>query len=273
VAVELTSTGIAALDTFLKGGLPRGYTTLLLGPSGAGAEIFAKQFAAGGGRRSVYVTTDETDDEVRGAARDAGWDFGKVELVDLQSDFADAMMAEQEKEHEAAPKPETKKRSFDPRDLVEGTSSLDVLRPSAKVRRRMQAEAADEGRDYLGRLLRPFSRLQTPDRMVVHSLDFFLNLYPVEQVVAVLTALKAANARSGGLLLLVLSKGAHGGTVERRLELMADCLIELEVNRKGTTFERFFLVRKVKNRAFGLGVSTYEITPHGFELETLERIV
>jgi hypothetical protein len=107
----------------------------------------------------------------------------------------------------------------------------------------------------------------------VHSLDFFLNQNTMEEVVAALTAIKAATSRNGGLALWVLSKGAHGAATERRLELLADCLLELEVTRKGTTFERFFMVKKVKNRAYGIGVSTYDITPQGFRLETLERIV
>jgi KaiC/GvpD/RAD55 family RecA-like ATPase len=264
-----TSTGIEALDIFLKGGLPRGYTTLMLAPAGSGSEIFAKQFAAGGPNdKVVYVTTDESTNEVHSTARSSGWNFANVTVVDLQTEFAEAMMDAQQKARDR-PKDAPVRRTFDPRELVEGTSSLDLMRGRSKP----AAEGRLPDTDYLGRLLDPFSRLRSPDRMVVHSLDFFLNLYPLENVVSALTALKAANAKSGGLLLLVLSKGAHGGNAERRLELLADCLIELEVTRKGTSFERFFMVKKVKNRSYGIGVSTYEITPQGFHLETLERIV
>jgi len=270
---EPAPTGIEALDTFLRGGLPPGFTTLMLAPAGAGAEIFAKQFAAARPpQRAVYITTDESTQEVRATAQEAGWDFQGVEVVDLQTRFAEAMLdAQQRARDEASGRPAPTK-GFDPRDLVENTSSLDLLRPSSPSAAQPPRQPMS-GTDYLGSLLDPFSRLRGPDRMVVHSLDFFLNLYPVEQVVSALTALKAANARQGGLLLLVLSKGAHGGTVERRLELLADCLLELEMTRKGTTFERFFLVKKVKNRTHGIGVSTYEVTPKGFRLETLERIV
>lgn len=271
------STGVTALDTFLKGGLPKGFTTLLLAPVGSGSEIFAKQFAQGHAReRGLYVTTDESANEVDGAVRSAGWDFSAVQIVDLQSDFAEAMMEAQQKQMDK-PRSDTApaKRGFDPRDLVEGTSSMDLLkRPTPGWGSGdLPAAAVTSRTDYLGRLLEPYSKLRTPDRVVIHSLDFFLNLYPVDQVVSALTALKAANSKNGGLLLLVLSKGAHGATTERRMELLADCLIELEVTRKGTTFERFFMVKKVKNRTVGIGVSTYEVKPDGFQLETLERIV
>lgn len=261
-AGTVVGTGIEALDQFLKGGLPRGFTSLLLAPAGAGAEIFAKQFCAGSpGDQVAYITTDESASEVRQAVEEAGWDFSHVEVIDLQTEFAESMMASQEKRRA----PEDRAR-VDPRRLVEGADSMDYLR-------RQHGKTATGQIDYLQRLVSVQSRMRPPDRVVVHSLDFFLNHHSVEEVVAALTALKAATARNGGLALWVLSKGAHGAAAERRLELLADCLLELEVTRKGTTFERFFMVKKVKNRAYGIGVSTYDITPQGFRLETLERIV
>lgn len=272
MARDLSPTGIEALDTFLGGGLPHGFTTLLLAPSGAGAEIFAKQFACGGRQKAVYATTDESEEEVLDTVAGAGWDFGNVDVLDLQSIFAEQMLDAQQQDQRAPAEPAPqKRRKFDPRDLVEGTSSTDFLRRGGTTPPR--EPAAQEPTEYLTMLLDPFSKLRRPDRMVVHSLDFFLNLYPIERVVQALTALKAANAKSRGQLLWVLSKGAHGATTERRLELLADCLIELEMTRKGTTFERFCLVKKVKNRAHGIGVSTYEVGADGFHLETLERIV
>lgn len=254
--MELVTTGIDPLDVFLGGGLPRGYTTLLLAPSGGGSEIFAKQFATGKGGRTIYISTDETGPEVLQAAADGGWSFEDVEIVDLETAFAKMMLREQGPEVDRA-------RSFDPRDLVEGATMPEL---------RIAYEDEDDS-DYLGRLIRPFERGESPARLVVHSLDFFLNLYSLERVAAVLTALKAANARGGGQLLMVVAKGAHDDKAERRLELLADCVIELEVNRKGTTFERFFLVKKVKNRPNAIGVSTYKLGQSGISLETLERIV
>lgn len=263
---DLTPTGIPELDMFLHGGLPAGFTTLVLAPPGSGVEIFAKQFACGRSQdRTVYVTTDESRREVQSAVAQAGWDATHVEVVDLQTEFAEAMMEAQGPEAGSGQAP----RRFDPRELVEGTHSYDVL----ERWREGDGGTGGRDRDYLRRLVDPFSRLRHPDRMVVHSLDFFLNLYPPEKVVAVLTALKAANGRAGSQLMLVLSKGAHGAQLERRMELLSDCLVELEVTRKGTNFERFFLVKKVKNRSFGVGVSTYEVRREGFHLETLERIV
>ncbi len=253
--MKMDTTGIPALDLFLQGGLPPGYTTLLLAPAGGGSEIFAKQFASGGTGVCIYVSTDETEAEVRDAVKEGGWPFAKVEILDIQTAFAKLMLEEQG--------PEVDRSSFDPRSFMEGGAAHQVRGPKGP-------RSSD---DYLGSLIEPYERAERPKRVVIHSLDFFLSLYPLEKVAAVLTALKAANSRVGGQLLMVMAKGAHGDKTERRLELLADCLIELEVNRKGTTFERFFLVKKVKNRPNSVGVSTYALGAQGITLETLERII
>lgn len=269
---DTVTSGIDALDRFLGGGLPAGFTTLLLAPTGSGVELFAKQFASNHGRERVtYVTTDEPEREVRRAVADLGWDFSNVEVMDLQADFMDAVLDSQQRKRSREGGGQERRR-FDPRDLVEGTDSRDLLRSRKERTRSLRSDLSEETH-YLDRLLDPFTGLRNPDRMVVDSLDFFLNLYPPEELVTALHALKAANAKHGGEVLLILSKGAHDPTTERRLELMADCLIELEMTRKGTSFERFFMVKKVKNRSRAVGVSTYDVTETGFQLETLERIV
>lgn len=268
-----TPTGIVALDTFLGGGLPRGFTTLMLAPSGSGGEIFAKQFACGGQGEVVYVSTDETKNEVKEAMTASEWQHDHVHVLDLQSDFAKAMIAAQKAAVKLVDDPGTApvKKRFDPRELVAAGESHDSLRKQIGKGLNIDSNAGDT--DYLGRLINPYTGSTVPSRMVVHSLDFFLNVYPMEQVVASLTALKAANASHGGQVLLVMTKDAHGVATERRMEILADCLIELEVERKGTKFDRFFSVKKIKNRTHGIGVSTYEVGRRGFAMETLERIV
>ncbi len=62
-AQEQVSSGIAALDTLLGGGLDRGQSTLLLGPSGTGKSTVAMQYAmaaASRGERSMVCLFEET---------------------------------------------------------------------------------------------------------------------------------------------------------------------------------------------------------------------
>jgi circadian clock protein KaiC len=50
-AVDQVSTGVPGLDEMLGGGLPRGYSLLVAGPSGSGKSILASAFLAEGARR------------------------------------------------------------------------------------------------------------------------------------------------------------------------------------------------------------------------------
>jgi circadian clock protein KaiC len=47
---QLLSTGVPALDEMMGGGLPAGYSLLVVGPSGSGKTIMATRFLAEGVR-------------------------------------------------------------------------------------------------------------------------------------------------------------------------------------------------------------------------------
>jgi KaiC/GvpD/RAD55 family RecA-like ATPase len=70
-----------------------------------------------------------------------------------------------------------------------------------------------------------------------------------------------------------MTKGIHGDIFERRMESLADCVLELEVLKKGSTFERFLAVKKMKNYAKKIGIARYMIETDGFVLEMIERIM
>jgi circadian clock protein KaiC len=70
--------GTPSLDKLMGGGLPKGDATLILGPSGAGKTIFALRYVAEGlakGERCLYVTFQDTADQLVSMAAAFGWDF------------------------------------------------------------------------------------------------------------------------------------------------------------------------------------------------------
>jgi KaiC/GvpD/RAD55 family RecA-like ATPase len=74
--MKIWQTGISGLDEFLLGGLPSN-VFLLLGPPGAGIEVFARQIAFTGVMQSgvTYCTVARTADSVREEMTDYGWDI------------------------------------------------------------------------------------------------------------------------------------------------------------------------------------------------------
>lgn len=85
-------TGIPGLDTLTFGGLPANRSTLVSGSSGSGKTIFAVQFLVSGitelGENGVFVTFEESPDDIRRNVASFGWDLtaweeeGKWAFVD-----------------------------------------------------------------------------------------------------------------------------------------------------------------------------------------------
>ena len=66
------------LDAALGGGIPRGDSTLLIGPSGVGKTLLALRFLAAGlahGERCLHISFQETEQQVKEKAAAAGWDW------------------------------------------------------------------------------------------------------------------------------------------------------------------------------------------------------
>ena len=74
------STGVAALDAIMGGGLPEGDSLLVAGPSGAGKTVLGMQFIAEGltrGEPGIVAMFEELPDEYVERARKFGFDFAK----------------------------------------------------------------------------------------------------------------------------------------------------------------------------------------------------
>ncbi|MBN2292216.1 MAG: AAA family ATPase [Pirellulales bacterium] len=77
------ATGIAGFDAILGGGLPRDQACLVQGDPGAGKTTFALQFAIAGAQqneRVLYLSTCESEAEIRNIAKSHGWDLEGVDI-------------------------------------------------------------------------------------------------------------------------------------------------------------------------------------------------
>jgi circadian clock protein KaiC len=74
------SFGAERLDAAVGGGIPRGDSTLLIGPSGVGKTLLGLSFVNAGleqGERCLHISFQETETQVREKAEAAGWDWSK----------------------------------------------------------------------------------------------------------------------------------------------------------------------------------------------------
>lgn len=93
LSIEKLATGIPGFDMLAHGGLPKGRTTLISGSTGSGKTIFAAQFLVGGITQDrepgIFVTFEESPDDIRRNLMGFGWDTRKWEDAGLIA-FVDA---------------------------------------------------------------------------------------------------------------------------------------------------------------------------------------
>lgn len=250
---EFISTGIEKLDKLLEGGTPKGFSVLILGTPGSSIEILCKQLATSG--KSLYFTTEETEDEILNTIGRFGWDKSKLKIVDIASKYSKHVLSGEEKRISVY----EQRSKIKLKELIEIGSS--GMAPSQKGTE-----------DFLAILS---NKIKTDkfEKIIINSLDFFLSQYPSEEVIRTIHAAKICNFENKGVLFVVMTKGIHGDVFERKMEGIADCVLELEVLQKGSTFERFLAVKKMKNYAKKIGIARYAIDSEGFVLEMIERIM
>lgn len=80
--MERVKTGIHGLDEIIEGGFVQGSTILVCGPTGSGKTIFCGQFLWYGLQNDepgIYVTCEETPEDIKKDLLRFGWDFEKYE--------------------------------------------------------------------------------------------------------------------------------------------------------------------------------------------------
>jgi len=250
---EFISTGIEKLDKLLEGGTPKGFSVLILGTPGSSIEILCKQLATTG--EVLYFTTEETEAEILDTISRFGWDKSKLKIVDIASEYSKHVLSGEEKRisvYEQRSKVKLK-------ELIEiGSSGMPPTNKGSE--------------DFLAVLS---NKIKSPeyDKIIINSLDFFLSQYTSEEVIRTIHAAKVSNLQNKGVLFIIMTRGIHGDVFERKMEGIADCVLELEVLQKGSTFERFLAVKKMKNYAKKIGIARYAIDSDGFVLEMIERIM
>ena len=250
---DIISTGIEKLDQLLEGGIPKGFTMLVLGSPGSSTEILIKQVATVG--NILYFTTEETKDEVLGVMKRFGWPIPTINFIDISAKYYQNVL-----------KGEQKRVS-----IYEQRSKM-KLKELIQIGSTAVPTTVKGVEDFLA-VRSNYTKQPGPEKIIINSLDFFLSQYPQDEVLRTVYAAKISNLKNKGALLIVMTKGIHGDLFEKKMESLADCVLELNVIQKGSAFERFLSVKKMRNYAKKIGIARYAIDDAGFVLEMIERIM
>lgn len=244
---QLVTTGILGLDVQLGGGIPPGTTLLLIAESGAGAEIFTKQFLYGGlnsGESAFYFSSDRSIAEVKSDMNHFGWDVSKYEEMN-KIEFVDA---------------------YTPR-------FINILPP--ELRSRMSAkEFLKAGFDPLNQLKTTVSQnYDAKYRGVIDSISYFLRAYGLNSVIEVIELMSTIGKLTGGIHLIVIGAGLHDDITLNTVKYLTDGMIEFYVKERGSQIERGLVIRKMRGMIVPNKSISFDITPEGIKLETTTRVL
>jgi KaiC/GvpD/RAD55 family RecA-like ATPase len=243
----LTSThetvGIPALDKYLGGGVPKGFTILVVGRPGSGTEYLAKQFASVGDVHTTYFTTTERDEDIVSAMKEHGWK-ANIKIFNIGAKYYETTL---------------EKRLEISRYRQEGLKYDDI--------KRTKGEQDTFDINYLTSLAYEVSKLPTPFRVVVDSLDFFLENYDTVEVLSAMRTIKAHTQHSESITLFTLLKNVLEARVQSSIEDMADMIIELERDTVQHEVKKFLTIQKVRNNPGLVGSLPCSFGPTGIQLE------
>ena len=247
---DTVSFGIPALDKAIMDGIPKGYTILCIGPPGAGVELFAKRFASASSsdENVTYFSTSERDEDVISTMKDFGWNTD-LKIVNIGTMYYEKVLAKQL---------EVSKYR------LEGLTMRDIRQY------KMQGKTEDDTtHNFLTTLTYEISKLEPPFRIVLDSMNFFLEYYNHKEVLSALRTIKAHTQHNGGVALVTLVKGVLDSHIESGIEEIVDAIIELERLRDGFEFKRNLLIRKIRNHPEKTGILAYTIDEKGISAKSV----
>lgn len=245
------SFGIPALDKALMNGIPKGYTILCLGSPGAGVELFAKRFASvNPSKESVtYFSTSERDEDILETMKEFNWD-SNIKIVNIGTMYYEKVLA---KHLEVS------------RYRLEGLTMRDIRQ--FKLSQEKAAEM--DTQNFMTTVTYEISKMKPPFRIVLDSLNFFLEYYNHKDVLSAIRTIKAHTQHNGGVALVTLVKGVLDSHIESGIEEIVDCIIELERQRDGFEFKRNLLIRKVRNHPEKTGILAYMVDEKGISAKSV----
>jgi KaiC/GvpD/RAD55 family RecA-like ATPase len=228
--MKFTTIGIPALDEHLGGGIQKGSTVLVIGTPGSGTEFFAKQFASAGQESVTYFTSTERDEDVLNVMREYGWRTD-LKIVNVGTRYYETVLA---------------KKLEISRFRQEGVKLSDI--------RKFKDDDSMKEENFLTFLAYEISKLDPPFRVVINSLDFFLENYQSSEVLMAMRTIKAHTQHSESVTLMTMLKGVHESRIQSSIEDLADVILELDREKVGQEFKKFIMVDKVRNRPAMVGI-------------------
>jgi KaiC/GvpD/RAD55 family RecA-like ATPase len=239
--------GIPEFDDPIARYLPTGWLAVLLGDSGSGMQLLAKQFANVGQARTpvYYYTTYERPEDVRQAYADYGWASDGLTITNLSEQYYTQIL---DRELEISRVRERGLKYADIAGLAPGAVPTLLTKPTVRIQTEL-------------------SGIDSPFRMVLDSLDFVLEMVPEAEVLTLARQLRRRCQAVGGQALLVMAADVHDRRLIGLLEDLADLLLDLRAVERGGEYHPILTVRKVRNHPEQTRRIQLKSTASGFSVD------
>jgi KaiC/GvpD/RAD55 family RecA-like ATPase len=224
--IQRKTTGVEKLDEVLDGGFPHNSSVIVVGPPGVGKSTFINQFMYDGlseGEKGVYLTLDNSPDEVRENAAYFGWEFTQYEEDFV---FIDGYSWREGED-------------ISGRFAIKGPSDLNQMNMTL-------ADAMSEVGDG-------------SKRMVLDSVSTLVLYTDPNSAVKFLQVVGAKSKASDGCLLMTLEEGVHDEQTISTLNYVADGMIRMKMD--GDT--RKISVQRMEKTSHSSDWMEYKITEDG----------
>lgn len=206
--VEREATGIENLDDVLDGGIPKGFTVLLIGSPGSGKSFLSNQFLDEGlaeGQGGLYVTLDTDPEEIIENSKEYGWSFKENrENLKIMDAYSWKLGEEVEGKY-----------------TVEGPSDLNQLNMTF-------TDALEDLEDL-------------EKRIIIDSISTLILYTDPKSTAKFLQVISAKSKSKNGVLLIAVEEGVHEEKTMSTLNYTADGVIKLKEEAE----KRYFSVSRM----------------------------
>jgi KaiC/GvpD/RAD55 family RecA-like ATPase len=225
--------------SLVKGTIPSS-SMLLIGPSGVGKTIFCKHFFYNGllmGEPCIYVTTNETPEEIKASMKTFGLDIQQYEKSDMVR-------------------------------IVDGCSW--------KLGRASSSEyAVDSQQNYLTAISIKIKKARENLKYTRLVLDSVSELSALSNKGAVLKFLQVLTARirlDGGKAIFTVASGAHDDHFLNLIRLIFDGILEMRIDDSGKEIKRLLRIFSLKGAKHKTTWTPFEITDKGITVKSETEI-
>ncbi len=245
--IKRTKTGIGQLDKALNGGFPFGNVVLVSGGAGTGKSTFSMQFLINGatlfGEKGLYISTEQSKEELMKTAASYGWDLESLELNNkLKIVYFDVIETDNflEKIYDLY-------TSFQPQRVV--IDSLTTLADSLLV------SGLESQKDYsLVRIAESVSPIPRSERIIAKNLLYHL-----------MKKLRLFNSTI--LLTSELPEGENKLSADGISEFICDGVIIFKSLAVGETMNRTLQIKKMRYTNIEGGIKSYNLSQDGIMIE------